>query len=203
MEIIPIKAEENIKSINKEYQNTINKILYIQNNKLKENNIILKKSFIYNTHKNKSDNHQDFQMDNISNFIKYILLKYFSVEKNIIIIYKIDDKKYIRNLNFKTSNYINLEYTINQNSSYLTKNNIIDIYPFNSVDYQILELENMINDLDIKSDNNWKYYINNKDMTYEMGRKKNLRKTKSKDKPKSNENKININDIKNYKSYLR
>ena len=40
-------------------------------------------------------------MDNISNFInfiKYILLKYFNVEKNII-------------------NYINLEYTINQNSS--------------------------------------------------------------------------------------
>ena len=32
---------------------------------------------------------------------------------------------------------------------------------------------------------------------------KNLRKAKSKDKPKSNENKININDIRNYKSYLR
>ena len=43
---------------------------------------------------------------------------------------------------------------------------------FNSVEYQIIELENMKNDLDIKSDNNLKYYINNKDMTYEMGRKK-------------------------------
>ena len=110
------------------------------------------------------------QFENIQNllaFIKYLLLKYYYTDNNIIIIYKIKDLKYKLNTNYKYLNNLIEKHEKTKSLQLIVLTVCITnefknyLYPFNENLCFITETEFIINDINIKEDKDINYYLKN------------------------------------------